>query len=221
MKNNLVIAIDGPAAAGKSTTAKRLAQIMSYTYIDTGAMYRAVALAAHLKKIELNNTTLLEQLLNEMTISFKIINGTQAVFLNGSNVSQRIREPDITKMSSEIAIIPCVRERLVSLQQEMGKDGAVIMDGRDIGTVVFPNADFKFFLIADIKTRALRRWKELKDRTIKLEDVEKEIFWRDNNDRNRETSPLIKAEDAAEIDTSGMSVDEQVSYVYQQIINSL
>lgn len=220
MKKRLIIAIDGPAASGKSTTAKKIAEMLDYIYIDTGAMYRASALAALNKNVRFDEHEKLAPLLDSISIDFKNIEGVRKVFLDGHDVSKRIREADITKLSSEIAVIPLVRKKLVYLQQKMGERGGIVMDGRDIGTVVFPNADIKFFLTASTKIRALRRWRELTDKSVSVEEVEKELLWRDNNDSSREVGPLLKADDAIEIDTTDMSVDEQIDYIYKLIIES-
>jgi cytidylate kinase len=208
-----VIAIDGPAASGKSTTARRLAAQLQYVYIDTGAMYRACALDALQKGISLNDIAALETMLGAIDISIQYSPAGNHIYLNGTDVSQRIRQADITRLSSEIAVIGPVRTRMVELQREMGKQGGVIMDGRDIGTVVFPDADFKFFMVADVKERALRRWKEhqAKGETVSLIAIEEELIWRDKNDSSRTISPLKRADDAIEINTTAMSIDEQVT----------
>lgn len=215
MKRKFVIAIDGPAASGKSTTARALAKYMGYIYIDTGAMYRACALCSLEQNISLTDIVGLEKMLD--TIDIKITYSVQGnkIFLNGKDISLRIREADITKISSEIAVIGIVRTKMVELQQEIAKDGAVIMDGRDIGTVVLPNADYKFFMIADVKVRAKRRWLESKEKAnnFTLEEVEKELIWRDKNDSSRKISPLKQAVDAVAIDTTNMSIMEQVEFL--------
>lgn len=214
-----VIAIDGPAASGKSTTAKLLAKKMKYVYLDSGAMYRACALMSLRRGIDLQDKAALSGMLAEIEIKIEYSEAGNKIFLNGEDVSSRIREADITKLSSEIAVIGSVRERMVQLQREMGKAGGVIMDGRDIGTVVFPEADFKFFMIADVKTRALRRWKEAREKgeDLELNEIEKELIWRDKNDSTRKISPLKKADDAIQINTSGMSISAQTELIYKII----
>ena len=216
MNNKFVIAIDGPAASGKSTTAKQLAIKLKYIYIDTGAMYRACGLCTLLQNIGLDDEAALKEMLYKISIRIEYAEEGNRIYLNGKDVSERIREVDITKLSSQIAVIGIVREKMVELQRKMGEDGGVIMDGRDIGTVVFPNADFKFFMIADVRTRALRRWKEVKDtgENITLEEIEEELIWRDKNDTTRKISPLKQAEDAIPIDTSGMTIEEQVEMIF-------
>jgi cytidylate kinase len=219
MDKKYVIAIDGPGASGKSTTAKALARKLKYIYIDTGAMYRACALCSLESNIDLEDIPKLIAMLSKIDIRILYSEKGNKIFLNGKNISQRIREADITKRSSEIAKIGIVREKMVELQIEIGKDGGVIMDGRDIGTVVFPNADFKFFMIADEKTRALRRWKEAaeKGENLSLKDIEKELIWRDANDSSRKISPLKQAEDAIPVDTSSMTIDDQVEFLFEII----
>ena len=219
MNKKFVIAIDGPAASGKSTTAKQLAKKLKYIYIDTGAMYRASGLCTLLQNISLDDADALKEMLDKISIKIEYAEDGNRIYLNGEDVSERIREADSTKLSSQIAVIGIVRKKMVELQREMGENGGIIMDGRDIGTVVFPNADFKFFMIADARTRALRRWKEVKEKgnDIPLEEIEKELIWRDKNDITREISPLIQAEDAIPVDTSKMSIDEQVQFIYNKI----
>ena len=211
MRKNYVIAIDGPAASGKSTTARELAKEMQYIYIDTGAMYRACGLQTILKNIRLDDSKALEKMLLMISIKIEYSPEGNHLYLDGEDVSERIREADITRLASEIAVIGIVRERMVELQREMGKEGGVIMDGRDIGTVVFPDADFKFFMIADAKTRAYRRWLEAKTKgeNLDLKEVEKELIWRDKNDSTREHSPLKRADDAIDIDNTGLTIQQQ------------
>ncbi|NQT65015.1 MAG: (d)CMP kinase [FCB group bacterium] len=219
MNKRFVIAIDGPAASGKSTTAKQLAKKLKFIYIDTGAMYRASGLCTLLQNVSLNDEAALKKMLDEISIKIEYAEAGNRVYLNEKDVSERIREADITKLSSQIAVIRIVREKMVELQRKIGENGGVIMDGRDIGTVVFPNADFKFFMIADVKTRASRRWKEAKekDEIISIGEIEEELIWRDKNDSNREISPLKQAADAIPVDTSKMSIEEQVQFIYNKI----
>ncbi len=214
-----IIAIDGPAASGKSTTAKLLAKKLKYVYIDSGAMYRACGLYVLNHNVKLKDLKTLQQMLDKIDIKIKYTEQGNKLYLNGENVTLRIREADITKLSSEIAVIGIVREKMVELQREIGKDGGVIMDGRDIGTIVFPYADFKFFMIADVKTRAKRRWEEANEKgeNLNLEEIEKEIIWRDKNDTTRKISPLVKAKDAIEVNTSNMTIKEQVNYLFNYI----
>ncbi len=220
-KKKYIIAIDGPAASGKSTTAKLLAKKLEYIYIDSGAMYRACALDALQKRIEFNNSKVLHEMLENVDIQIKYHEKGNRIFLNGADVSERIREADITKLSSEIAKIKMVRKRMVELQRKIGENGGVIMDGRDIGSVVFPDADFKFYMDADVKTRAKRRWLEAEEKgeELVLEEVEKELIWRDKNDSTRKIAPLKKLPDATIVDTSKMSIPEQVSFLMESIKN--
>ena len=220
MKQKFIIALDGPAASGKSTTARLLARKLGYIYIDTGAMYRACALSSLEKQISLNNLNLLNKMLNEIKIFIKQTNQGNKIFLNGEDVSEKIREEKISLLSSEIASIPEIRKKMVDLQRKMGENGGVVMDGRDIGTVVFPNADFKFFIVASYMVRAKRRWQELQNKGINsdLNQIEEELKWRDKNDSERTSSPLVKAQDAIEIDTTSLSIDEQVEKIFK-IIN--
>ncbi len=219
MRKKLVIAIDGPAASGKSTTAKLLAKKLEYVYIDTGAMYRACSLDSINKGIPLSNLPAIIDMLKEIKIEIRYSENGNQVLLNGEDVSSRIREADISKGSSEIAVIGEVRHKMVELQRQMGNAGGVIMDGRDIGTVVFPNADYKFFMIADVRTRALRRWKEstMKGEKLSLEAIEQELIWRDKNDSSREISPLKQANDAIAVDNSTMTIKQQVDFIYNII----
>jgi CMP/dCMP kinase len=220
MRSGYVIAIDGPAASGKSTTARRLAELLQYVYLDTGAMYRACALQCLIKKVDFNNGKALDEMLQEIEIRIEYSLEGNRLYLDGKDVSKRIRSADITRFASEIAVIEKVRNRMVELQRKMGEKGSVIMDGRDIGTVVFPDADYKFFMVADVKTRSLRRWQEAREKgeTLDLSEVEKELIWRDNNDTMRAHSPLKPADDAIKIDTSKLCIDEQVEMIYNIIM---
>ncbi len=212
MKNNYIIAIDGPAASGKSTTAKKLAEILEYIYLDTGAMYRACALAAELKNVEISDNPDLKEMTDNINLEISYSASGNKIYLDGENVSDRIREEKISGLASKIAKLGFVREKMVSIQREIGKKGRVILDGRDIGTVVFPDADFKFFMLADTEIRAKRRWEELQQKgfDISLEEVREDIVKRDKNDSDRQNAPLKKADDAIEIDTSELTVEEQI-----------
>jgi cytidylate kinase len=219
MARNFVIAIDGPAASGKSTTAKLLAEELECLYIDTGAMYRACALYAYENKVDLEDFNSIETMLDHIEINFKVINKENHIFLNSKDVSEDIRLPEISQKASAIATIACVRRRMVDLQRRMAENNNVILDGRDIGTVVFPEADFKFYMVADIETRAKRRKLELDAKGIKtdLDELIDELAWRDINDSTRDIAPLKKAEDAFEVNTTNMSMDGQVSYILRKI----
>lgn len=212
MKSRITIAIDGPAASGKSTTAKILSQKLDYIYIDTGAMYRAATLAVLGKNIDVNNEKSVIACVQQLKIELK---AGDCTYLNGRDVSDQIRAPRINEVISVISSYPKVRKKMVQLQQTMAKRGGVVMDGRDIGTVVLPDADLKVFMIASIEERAKRRMKELEQRgeKISFEVVKQEIANRDKLDSSRTTSPLKKASDARELDTSDLSIDDQVRII--------
>lgn len=210
------IAIDGYSSCGKSSTAKRLAVVLSYTYIDSGAMYRAVTLYFLQNHITISNTKEVNRALSNIKIEFRRNSNNQnEIFLNGLNVEGKIRNITISNQVSEVAAIKEVREFLVAQQQTLGRKKGVVMDGRDIGTVVFPDAELKFFMTADIHVRAIRRQKELleKGEVLSLEEVEANLIKRDKIDSSRTTSPLVKAEDAIEIDTTNLTFPEQLEMV--------
>ncbi|SKB25082.1 cytidylate kinase [Acetoanaerobium noterae] len=202
----MIIAIDGPAGAGKSTIAKKVADSLGYVYIDTGAMYRAFTYELLTSSISLSDIEEITKVLEKTNIEFK----NNEIFLNNLNVTNEIRSKNVTANVSTVSAIPQVREKLVDLQRKIASESNSILDGRDIGTVVFPNAELKIFLTASVKIRALRRYNELiaKDKNIDINEIEAEIEKRDKLDSSRETSPLIKASDAIEIDTSDLSIDE-------------
>jgi CMP/dCMP kinase len=212
----IVIAIDGYSACGKSSTAKLVANILGYRYIDTGAMYRAVTLYFMEHHVALTNPKEISRSLQQINISFKINSkNISETFLNGLNVEKSIRSMRISERVSEVSAIKDVRMAMVEQQRKMGKEKGVVMDGRDIGTVVFPNAELKLFMSADLLVRAFRRQKELleKDRMVDLDDVISNIVQRDQIDTTRIESPLRKAEDAILIDTTHITLDEQVDEV--------
>ena len=213
--NNLVIAIDGPAGAGKSTIAKIIAKRLNINYIDTGAMYRAVTLKCLQHNVNIEDEKAVIELAKETEIDFKDNN----IYLDGNIVNEEIRTIDVTNNVSNVAKIKEVRYLMVDVQREIGKRSSVILDGRDIGSYVFPNADYKFFLIATPEERGSRRYKELvaKGVEVKLQDVIDDIIKRDEIDSSREFAPLVKAEDAIEIDTTGKSIDEVVESVLNKI----
>jgi len=208
----LIIAIDGPSGAGKSTVAKLLAKRLGYLYIDTGAMYRALAFKAKEGLIEIEDEDALSKLASKIKIH--IINRDDQTFIicDEKDVTEAIRTPEISRLASEISKKSGVREELVKKQREMAKAGGVVLEGRDIGTVVFPNADIKFYLDANIEERGRRRHQELlaKGQVISFEETLKEVMQRDQNDMFREHSPLKKAEDAVFIDSTNLSVEEVV-----------
>ncbi|CUS78672.1 cytidylate kinase [Candidatus Kryptonium thompsonii] len=214
----IIIAIDGPAGSGKSTTARLVAQKLGYTYIDTGAMYRALTLKVIESNVDPNDEDSIVKLAENTRIDLIYENGNLKVILDNRDVSDKIRTPEVTSLVSVVSAHPKVRDIMVKKQRELGKDGGVVIDGRDIGTVVFPNADLKIFMTADVKERAKRRQKELKAQgfEIEIEKLIKEIEERDEFDSNREISPLKKADDAIEIDTTNLTIEEQVELVLKK-----
>jgi len=212
----IIVAIDGPAASGKSTTAKLLAKKLGYIYLDTGAMYRACALQAVQSGIDISDTAAISQMMEG--IELKIGHGDEGniIWLNGLDVSSAIRTPEISSLASAISAIPDVRHKMVALQRKLGGEGGVVLDGRDIGTVVFPTAEAKFFMVADVAERAKRRALELAAKGIDtpLETVLKDLESRDTADSNRAMAPLKPADDAILIDTSKLSITEQVDKLY-------
>lgn len=213
----LTIAIDGPAGSGKSSVARRVAAMLGYLYLDSGAMYRALALKALQRQIPVGNESRLAELAKETHIELKAPNAEQeaagaknTVFLDGSDVTREIRTLEVAQAASRLATIARVREVLVAEQQRAGAGGGVVMEGRDIGTVVFPNAELKIFLDASPEVRAERRWKEHqeKDERLALPDVFDEVIERDKRDRERKVSPLVRAADAVLVDNTAMGIEE-------------
>lgn len=215
------IAIDGYSGCGKSSTAKEIAKALNYTYIDTGAMYRAVTLYFQRNHIDIKDAKAVEKALNNIEIRFVTVDADSIdhTYLNGEDVEKLIRTPEVASFVSPVATLSSVRRFLVQQQQEMGKSKGVVMDGRDIGTVVFPDAECKFFLVADIDIRTDRRIKEMKFGGVdaSFESVKSNLLERDHIDSNREDSPLRKADDAIEIDTSHITMEEQVQKVLNHI----
>lgn len=207
------VAIDGPAGAGKSTIAKKLAKDLGYIYVDTGAMYRAMAYYFLQNNIEADDLEKITKACPNVDISIEYVNGEQCVILNGENVNGMIRTEEVGNMASATSVYPVVRTKLVELQQQLALKSDVIMDGRDIGTVVLPNANVKIYLTASSKVRAERRYKELVDKGIScnLDDIEKDIIERDYRDMHRETSPLMQAQDAVLLDSSTLDIDGVVN----------
>lgn len=209
------IAIDGPSATGKSTLAKALAKELSFIYIDTGAMYRAVGLYNIRKNIDLNNESDVVNTLKDISIDIKYIDKEQRIFLNGEDVSSQIREEKVGTAASIVSTYKKVREVLVDLQRSLANVQNVIMDGRDIGTVVLPNASLKIFLTASSEERTKRRYLELKEKgkDVSIEDVAKELEERDERDTKRANSPLTKAEDAILVDTTNMNIKKTIEHI--------
>lgn len=215
MNEIIRIAVDGPSGAGKSTIAKAVAKKLNIDYIDTGAMYRAIGLKMIQTGVGLTDIFALKELLDTTEIDF--VKGD--IILDGTVINDLIRTPEISKQASDCSAIGIVREKLVDLQQKMGKEKSVIMDGRDIGTVVFPDAQYKFFITASAEERACRRHKELveKGQEISYQQVLADMIQRDHNDSTRAITPLRKADDALEIDTTEMTIDEVVDYICKEM----
>lgn len=209
------VAIDGPAGAGKSTIAKLVAEKKGYIYVDTGAMYRGLAIDFLDKGIQAEETEKVIEACKDADVKIQYENGTQQVYLNGTNITGRLRDEAVGKMTSKCSVIPKVREKLLDLQRDLARTQDVIMDGRDIGTCVLPGADVKVYLTASVETRAKRRYDELmaKGERCDLEEIARDIKERDFRDMNRETAPLKKAEDAVLIDSSDMTIEEVVEAI--------
>ena len=214
----IVIAIDGPAASGKSTTATRVAEILGYVHLDTGAMYRAITLGVLERGIPLENDQAIVDVACGSTVSFEGRGASPRVLLDGRDVTEDIRRQDVSKAVSRVSSIAAVREVMVRLQRELARAGGVVLDGRDIGTVVLPGADLKIFMVADVGERARRRTKDLQETglTVEPRTVADELVRRDHLDSTRAVSPLRKADDAIELDTTALSFDEQVAFIVDQ-----
>lgn len=222
LKQKIVIAIDGPAASGKSTTAKLLAKKLDYIYIDTGAMYRAFTL-------KVLSENLLEHLLADEAQLWQFVEKTDVrltdtkVWLDGRDVTEEIRSNEVSKLVSKISALKPVREKLSAIQKKLGEAKGVVMDGRDIGTAIFPTAELKIYMMASARERARRRYAELKSKNadISLDALEVEIKQRDEEDMNRAVSPLRKADDAVVLDTSSLTIEEQVEHIYRLALDKL
>ncbi len=220
--NKITIAIDGFSSTGKSTVAKQLAKELSYVYVDTGAMYRAITLYAmrngYIKPDSFDKKALIEDLPSlHLKFIFEESLGFAAIYLNNENIEDEVRTLEVSQYVSRVAAVSEVREKLVAQQQEMGLEKGVVMDGRDIGTVVFPNAELKIFMTATAAERAGRRFKEMKEKgqDVNYEEVLKNVMDRDHLDTTREDSPLVKAQDAIEIDNSALNIEEQFEKILQ------
>ncbi len=211
----IIIAIDGPAASGKSTTAREVAGRLGYTYIDSGAMYRAVTLRALRENIAADDDEKITALARKIQLKFKKNSSKTIIYMDGEDVSDKIRTPQIDQNISPVAANPRIRSIMVEKQREIGRHGGVVMDGRDIGTVVFPTADLKIFMKASVKERALRRLKELEQKGLNMDfnKVVADIKYRDQQDISRNFGPLKKADDAIEIDTTQLTVEEQIEKI--------
>ena len=213
------IAIDGPAGAGKSSVAKAVAAKLGFIYVDTGALYRSIGVNALRNGLNTEDAAAVTALLPATKVELKFIDGTQRVFLNDEDVSETIRMPEASMAASNVSAIPAVRTFLLDLQRDMAKNNNVIMDGRDIGTVILPDAQYKFFLTASAEVRADRRFKELAEKGISVDykALLEEIIQRDYNDSHRETAPLKQADDAILIDSSDMDIDEVINAIISNI----
>ena len=214
---SFAIAIDGPAGAGKSSAARQAAQKLQFVYVDTGAMYRTIALYMLENRVDTDDEEALKAALNRIRIELKYEDGVQCMYLNGEDVSGRIRTPEVSAQASVVAAIPVVRAKLLDLQRNMAASQNVLMDGRDIGTNILPDAELKIYLTASVEERARRRFLELtqKGEECSLEEIQRDIADRDWRDMHRETAPLKQAEDAVYLDTSDMTLDEVVERITQ------
>lgn len=213
------IAIDGPASSGKSTIAKIIAKKLNFLYIDTGAMYRTITYEGLVKGIDLNDESSLLQILKKMKYKSKVIDGAPHYFADGKDVTEKIRTPQVAANVSKVAAYPSIREYLSKLQRQLAESNDVVMDGRDIGTIIFPDAKYKFFLTASPEVRAKRRYIENQSKGIKtnLQDLIQAIQKRDELDSKRKIAPLLPASDAVMVDTSNLDIDEVVSYMMSRI----
>ncbi len=216
----LIVAIDGPSGAGKSTVGKMLAKELGYLYIDTGAMYRAIGLKAVRLGIELKEGDALRELCMRTDVRLEQADGGVRVYLDNEDVSTEIRTPEMGMVASAVSAQPCVRERLLQLQRELGEGGGVVLEGRDIGTVVFPEAQVKFYLDAKVEERAKRRWLEFQSKGMEadLKTTIEDVAKRDYDDSHREIAPLKKAHDAVVVDSSGLGIDEVVALMKKKVL---
>jgi len=219
VKKKAIITIDGPAGAGKTSIAKIVSRKLGYSYIDTGAMYRAISWKAFKERINLNAQKYLIKMVKDTRIELKNKAGMMRVYLDGKDVTNKIRSKRVDEGASILGTIPEVREQLVKIQRRLGSSGGIVVEGRDIGTVVFPKADYKFYLDASIKERALRRYRELKAKgeEVALAELEKAIRSRDKRDRTRGVAPLKRAPDAVVIDSTEMSKKKVVDFILKRI----
>lgn len=219
MEHIMRIALDGPSGSGKSTVAKRLSKELNILYLDTGAMYRATALKALSLGIDTFDIGGVSSFVGNLDLEIKYIDGTQHTFLDGEDVSEKIREPHVSMAASNISSLKCVRLKMVEMQRKIAASMSCVLDGRDIGSFVLPDADYKFYITASVDVRTERRYAELvaKGHGVDKDLLKKEIEQRDFNDKNRDFAPLVKADDAVLIDTSDMTVDEVVAKILSYI----
>ncbi len=215
----MIIAIDGPSGAGKSTLAKRLAQELGFIYMDTGAMYRALALKVLREGVDLADDAAMARLIQSTAVDLQPAGGALKVLLDGADVAAQIRTPAVSQMASKASALPAVRARLLEIQREIGRRGSVVAEGRDIGTVIFPGAEVKIFLQASAAERARRRFAELRaaGQAVKLEETLREIEERDRRDSERDLAPLRRAEDAVLIDSSNLDADQVLARVLEHV----
>lgn len=220
---NIRIAIDGPSGTGKSTLAKNIAKALGIVYVDTGALYRTVGLVAERAGIPMENASQVTKLLPSADISIRYVQGSQRVYLDGEDVSEKIRTPEISMYASAVSTVPAVRKFLLEIQKKLVNEGNVVMDGRDIGTVIMPNADVKLFMETNVATRARRRYEELRERgdTSSEEDVMRDMIRRDKNDSSRAVAPLVPADDAIFLDNSDMLPEETLAAALKIIDDKL
>jgi len=211
-RRSLVVAIDGPAGAGKSTVSKRLTEALGYRLLDTGALYRSVALLAQRQAVEWTDEAGLAKLAGDLKVNFRLVGAVNRLEVNGEDVTEGIRKPEISTGASMVSSLPQVRQALLDLQRGLGDEGGVVVEGRDVGTVVFPNAEAKFFLTASDQVRAQRRYDELcaNGETVDFDSTLREMQERDERDSSRAVAPLIQAQDAVLVDSSNRSLDEVV-----------
>lgn len=222
MDKIIKIALDGPSGSGKSTVAKKLSSKLNILYLDTGAMYRATALKALSLNIDTLDAQGVSTFIDDINLEIKYIDGAQHTFLDGEDVSEKIREPHVSMAASNISSLKCVRLKMVDMQRQIASKMSCVLDGRDIGSYVLPNADYKFYITASVEVRADRRYKELtlKGHKVDFEQLKKEIEQRDYNDKTRDFSPLVRAEDAILIDTSFMNIEQVTNKVLSYIKNN-
>lgn len=213
--NGIIIAIDGPSGAGKSTIASKLADSLGYMQINTGAMYRAAALLLNNAGVNIDDLSSVESFCRSLDIRLELSCGIQIVYANGVDVSEQIRTPEMSLLTSRTSTLKPVRDAMLKAQQQMGRNGGVVLEGRDIGTVVFPDAEIKFFLNASVEERARRRFKEMteKGEKVTLEETIADVIQRDRQDSEREIAPLVQADDAELIDSSSLSIDDVLTFM--------